>query len=200
MPLYIGTAGNDTIIADGADDDIQGRAGDDSLIGGGGIDNINGEDGDDTIYGDDVFQIGVGYTIQFGVNLFDTDTAGDYDVIEGQSLKLTGFDASTGIEGFRGYQGSGLFLRATGPAANLLDFSTVTMGAGVTISGDDNPLLNSGGNDTIIGSAFAEAIYGMGGNDSIDGGAGNDTISGGSIRLTGISSFGQLNADDFLFV
>ena len=43
--------GDDTLIGDAGDNELDGRAGDDTLIGGGGDDSLRGRDGNDTLDG-----------------------------------------------------------------------------------------------------------------------------------------------------
>lgn len=127
--LIDGSAGNDTLQGDAGSDTLIGGTGNDTLVGGAGPDSLNGGDGIDT---------------------------SDYS----QSASAVSVNLATGLGAGGDAQGDVLSAieRIIGSAFN----DTLTGGTRIDI------LEGGAGNDTLIGGA---------GNDTIDGGAGTDTAS-----------------------
>jgi Ca2+-binding RTX toxin-like protein len=164
--VVVGTAANDTLIANDASNQLYGGEGDDSLEGGGGRDYIDGDEGDDTIDG------GPGRDWIWG--WFGSDVLrgnrGD-DLIHAAS----GSDAVIG-----------------GAGNDFLDGYT----GRDTIRGGDgrDRLLGGPGDDSLAGAAGRDQIFGDAvddstdrccpGNDTITGGRGRDRVRGGPRRDT----------------
>lgn len=138
-----GGSGNDTLSGEGGNDTLHGAAGNDQLDGGSGSDQLDGGDGNDVLLGSP----GIG----------PAGAAGEADYFFGGA----GSDTVTG-----------------GPGNDHIYGNSITTVAG-SIDGADN-LSGGDGNDYIQGNAGADTIDGGNGNDRLYGGADNDTITGGA--------------------
>lgn len=137
-------------------------SGNDRLIGSAGADTIMGGTGNGNLLsgdGDDVFQVGSAA----GTDIYDGGTGTDtlMAIANAASLTVTGANLIS-LETITAGAFTGLQLVGTS-AANVLDFSTMTLVGVAGING-------ASGNDAIIGSA---------GDDVIEGGAGGDSLTGG---------------------
>lgn len=181
------TAGNDTLISDGASDVLDGLGGNDTLQGNAGNDTLNGGAGTDTARftelgtndPTDSVQVNVsGITATLGglSGTADITRAGE----EGEQ------DTFTSIERFEG--GVGLndtidFSDAGVVTASLATGKFSTTFAGVTATGTmvgfEN-LTGGVGNDTLSGDSHNNILIGNAGNDTLQGFAGDDTLQGGN--------------------
>lgn len=179
-PLVIGidlieytrpTAGNDTIVANEADNRIDGGAGHDHIRGGDGDDAISGGAGNDRIEGeagDDHIVISSEHPSQDGRDIYDggdgIDTL-DFSALDaGIRVSLKAGAGSYGVDSFSGIE-------------------NVTGGAGADIlRGDDqvNALTGNGGDDSLIGGDGDDLIIAGAGDDRLDGGLGADELAGGA--------------------
>lgn len=157
LPLvfsFVGTPGDDTLVALaggstidglGGADTITGLGGNDALVGGEGADSISGGLGDDTIWGGD------------GNDTLDG--GGGNDVI------LTGL----GADSVSGGDGNDTIWGVTGASA-----ATLSGGAGADVISGGGLLLGGEGADSLVGSTGADTLDGGPGADTMTGGAGND--------------------------
>lgn len=158
--VWLGTDGDDVLIAGGGPDTMYGFGGHDHLVGGGGPDTMSGGEGDDLLEGlggPDVMVGGSGDDILVGYGGPDT-MSGD----EGDDI----LDGGGGPDIMSGGSGDDLLVGGGGPD---------------TMSGDEgNDLLyGDGGPDTMYGGAGDDYLEGGGGPDVLYGGPGNDTLKGG---------------------
>lgn len=145
----IGSANNDTIIANGAAGNIiDGGAGDDFIAGAGGTDTLDGGEGNDT----NSF-VNIGDPV---VASLDSGSA-SYEVASG-----------TVFENFSNFE------NLDGSAQNDQFFGD---GKDNTLAGNDGDdlLSGGGGDDTLLGGLGDDTLQGGGGNDLTDGGDGIDT-------------------------
>lgn len=153
--IRLDSADNDAVGADG-NDTLDGGAGRDTLSGGRGDDDIRGQDGDDRIdagSGRDRVDAGPGNDF---ADLSDGDDTGTGAAGDDTLLGGDGHDLLSGGEGQDSLDG-----------------------------GDGNDTIAGGsGDDTILGGLGDDAANGGSGHDRIDGGAGNDLILGFSGRDT----------------
>lgn len=206
-----GTAGNDYLIGDAADntleglagrDTLRGNEGQDDLDGGADADQIEGGAGNDTLRGgsgndylsgnagDDVYAFGLG---------FGQDTLYVYDYQGG--LDRIVMDAGLEAADFEVRNSFGTLNLVHGPTGDVITVTShfrsernaineVAFSDGTTW---DRAMLlamsqqGSENADYLIGDLGPETIFGLGGNDTIDGGAGDDSLGGGADadRITG---------------
>jgi Ca2+-binding RTX toxin-like protein len=156
----IGTAANDTLIGNGASNELRGGAGDDSLTAGtGGFDHMFGGDGNDTYH-----------VSSFFTQIADEIGTGGIDTVESGDISIDLTDT------FR-YRGDIENITLTGAAplfARGNDLDNVIEGNLAA-----NVLTGNGGDDTINGNGGNDTLNGDGGNDKLDGGLGDDTVNGG---------------------
>lgn len=175
----IGTAGNDYLAGNGANQTLSGGDGNDQIQGIGGVDTLLGG------IGDDEFLIGgteaaAGSVVDGGagvnkISSWNVDLTG-VAVSNIQSLSLNLPLATLTAVQFSGLttivNNSGTTGTVTAASAGTYSF------AGKTITGAIN-LTGSSGNDTLIGNAAAQTIAGAAGNDTLDGAGGTDVLQGG---------------------
>jgi Ca2+-binding RTX toxin-like protein len=149
--------GNDTLIGNFADNNLEGGLGNDSITGDAGKDTLDGGFGNDTLAGgtgDDLYIVDnaadvVNEAANAGV---DTVFAGSSYTL-GANLEKLVIDNSTG---------------ATATGNNLANDISTTNG---------NDVLNGlAGNDTLSGNAGTDTLIGGSGKDVLTGGAGNDVM------------------------
>ncbi len=170
--LIQGGAGDDVIHGQGGQDDIHGGDGDDILIGGDGADSIHGGDGDDRFEGTD------GGDWQYG------GAGNDVFVSDGTFGRIAG-DAGIDTVDFSGaLQGVsvGMFVpqypqvdslsRVEILIGSAYDDDFQVQGYGVTIHAGD------GADKVVLEDAAKNLVYGGAGNDRIQTGDGNDTVYG----------------------
>jgi Ca2+-binding RTX toxin-like protein len=156
-----GSAFNDTLVGDAADNALHGNAGNDRLIARAGNDSVYGGDGSDAISaqaGDDLVYGGAGDDWIDGDTGHDTLHGGDgNDLIYG----LNGQDSLFG--------GAGADSLYAGDDNDAID------------GGDGSDILwGEGGNDTITGGAGRDLLSGGAGNDDLRGDTGDASLSGGA--------------------
>ncbi|NPD14038.1 hypothetical protein HOY34_02350 [Xinfangfangia sp. D13-10-4-6] len=170
-----GSAHNDILLADNADNWLWGLNGNDQLYGRGGNDSIYGGNGNDSLYGgdgNDVLQGGV------GADLLDGGAGRD---------RAQYSDAAGAVR-----------VSLLNPAINTGDAAGDTF-----VSIED--IFGSRFNDTIAGDNAANALWGAAGNDNLSGNGGNDTIYGGDGNDTirggdgNDMLYGGAGADVFIF-
>ncbi|RMA42342.1 peptidoglycan DD-metalloendopeptidase family protein [Rhodophyticola porphyridii] len=163
-----GSAFDDAITGDGADNRFYGLNGNDTLHGGEGVDRIGAGDGDDEIYGEggnDWLEGGP------GADLLDGGDGIDMAVYEGSSAAVQ-IDLQAGTA--TGGEAAGDTLISIENLAGS-GFGDVLTGNGVA-----NRLIGGGGNDTISGGDGDDKIFGGSGDNDLSGGAGADYFVGGS--------------------
>jgi Ca2+-binding RTX toxin-like protein len=174
MPIYDGTADNDTLNGSPGDDSLYGSTGQDRIITGDGKDYVEGGPDNDQING----------------YLVDPAT-GKYSYwASGGAKDIRGGDGDDFIYGGPGQD----FL--SGDAGN--DY-VVGGGGNDTLRGyaGKDSLYGGAGNDSILGDADADTIDGRGGADFLSGGDGDDQIfsqESGSATLLGGNGDDTLNA------
>ncbi|MBM1173080.1 M10 family metallopeptidase C-terminal domain-containing protein [Microvirga arabica] len=154
----IGGSGSDKIIANQANNSLEGRSGNDELQGFSGNDTLNGGVGDDDLQGGlgaDNLQGGAGFDF---VSYYRATYAVTVSLLE--SWRNTGEAAGDTYSGIEGVHGS-----------QLND----------TISGNDigNNLYGHEGFDNLSGLGGADYLNGGGGDDTLIGGLGGDALDGG---------------------
>ncbi len=166
--------GKDTVDGGAGDDHIYGGSGFDTLIGGLGADVIYGENGNDVIYGNSVV---LSLSGTMPTNGGVPDPSGNYAASTTMAAPIdhpvdmyddNAADIIYGGAGHDTIYGQG--------GDDLLDGG---IGADTLYGGKGDDLLNGGeGNDTLHGSEGADTLYGGDGNDTLKGGAGDDLIYG----------------------
>ncbi|MBO6506674.1 MAG: pre-peptidase C-terminal domain-containing protein [Kordiimonadaceae bacterium] len=218
--------GDDVIVANAANnrlegglgaDRIRGVGGDDRILGGGDADRLSGGGGNDTVIG------GAGSDIAGGGNGNDVLFAGAEDAGNDLVLGDNGNDVVAGGAGDDtlvggSYIGSGLIVAVSASDVNGTASDTLFGGAGddLIITGsfedtdgdrsvDNGEIVNGSGNsvafagtgdDTLYGGDGHEQLGGGTGDDSISGGAGNDTIYGGRNDQASTSQNDRLEGGD----
>jgi Ca2+-binding RTX toxin-like protein len=195
----LGSAGNDTLIGNGASQDLNGNDGNDTLYGRAGNDTLNGGAGNDILYGED------GNDILYGGGGIDRLYGGNgNDILYADCAAGSILDGGAGTNILRGQDLSGLKLAnftrlevdlsVVLTAAQLALFSQIKAGYsghgeigaaaagtysldGKTVTGIFD-MYGSSGSDTLIGNAASQALWGNSGNDKLYGRAGNDTLNG----------------------
>ena len=160
MENLIGSAFNDTLTGDGADNRIDAGAGDDTISGGAGDDVLNGEAGNDTISGgsgDDLIDGGSG-----------SDTASYADALSRVTVDL-------GLTTRQNTLGAGL-----DTLSNIENLIGSAFNDTLTGDGGNNRIDSGAGDDTVDGGAGDDSLYGEAGNDTLHGGLGNDDLDGGA--------------------
>ncbi|MBY5933749.1 hypothetical protein KUV51_12125 [Tateyamaria omphalii] len=196
--------GNDTISGKGGNDTIAAGAGDDSVVGGIGFDFIQGNGGNDTLIGNDGFDSilgGDGSDSITGNNGFDTlDGGTGNDTLAGGlgiDLLLGGagndmLSGDAGTDSLEGGDGDDMVFGNAGT-----DLLKGDAGNDVLSGGVNNDTLDGGtGNDTLDGGNGADELNGGDGNDLLRGNAGADTLDGGSGDDI---LFGGIGADVFIY-
>ncbi|HRH82134.1 MAG TPA: calcium-binding protein [Thiobacillaceae bacterium] len=195
--LTYGDGGDNTLLGDGRDEQINAGSGrdtvaagdgDDLIYGGSGDDDLAGNAGNDLIYagkgndrvdggdGDDVFRVTGDKTSGFEGYDSYTGGAGTDQIVAygaGVDIGMTGFDAGNGIEIIDAGGATGPVRILGDGAANILDFNGVYLIGTLEIGGGS-------GNDTLTGSGANDTLRGDSGNDRMDGGEGDDVLYGGS--------------------
>ena len=139
--------GNDTLIGNNKNNNLQSGQGNDTISGGAGDDTLDGGSGNDTLIG------GAG---------------DDTYVVDSTSDTVTeGFSAGTDL-----IQSSVTFT-----ASNNVENLTLTGSSNIDATGNtlDNTLTGNSGNNTLDGGSGNDTLDGGSGNDTLIGGSGNDT-------------------------
>ena len=209
------TEGDDVIVGDGADDEVDGGDGDDLISTGGGDDVIAGGYGNNTIDagdGDDVIDAGTGNHNQVrggaGYDTFVYYRGDGVITIDDFGANLLRFEPGITFEEISLTQSGGYLELRLASAGDVIRFANFDpedpfgTAAFNAIDFDDGDyiasyedLLAKGFEQTgtpsgeiLRGSAMSDSITGLAGNDLILGGAGADELAGG------------LGADEYLFL
>ena len=175
MPIFTGTANNDTLLGSTGDDTINGLAGNDNLDGDAGNDSISGGTGNDLLLG------GLGNDTLLGNEGADTLRGGaGNDFMDGGAITDRVNYSDLNSINYSDVTGSGVNINLSGITGDgSVGFGTVQDGTGGidTVANVDN-IVGSEQDDTIVGSAalIYEQFAGRGGNDTIDGGFTNATF------------------------
>jgi Ca2+-binding RTX toxin-like protein len=195
---YIGSAGNDSIIVNGAVNEIDGGDGNDTINAGGANDTVFGGNGNDTI----IYAVGGGAdTVDGGA---DTDTLSIIGstppnaitvTFNGTAISAVSGGAVSNVELFTidlGADTNDTLAYSNGSASVTVNLATGTASGFASMAGVDNV---TGGNsgDTLTGNGAANTINGGGGADFITGGAGADNLQGGAGADTFIATIGDGN-------
>ena len=164
--IFIGGAGNDSLVGTAGPDLMDGGAGNDTLVSGGGSDSIDGGDGSDVVRFSGNFS---DYVITGGSTPGNmTVTGPDGGVALLTHVESLQFQDRTLAFDF-GTQNNDVLTVAPNEGPTLVDG-----GAGndvITANDSGNALLGGEGNDQLHGGL---------GTDNLDGGTGNDTMTGGA--------------------
>lgn len=197
----LGTAFNDILIGNNADNHIQAGAGDDLIISSKGNDIYAGEDGIDVISfrrdSNGVYvELKEGYA-KDGFRGLDTIAQIENVVGSQKDDEIYGDDIANTITGGKGedtINGRGNNDLIFGEGDEDLIYGED--GEDTIFGNDDKDTLDGGlGNDTLSGGEGNDQLLGQGGNDTLDGGENNDTLSGGDNEDI---LFGQTGADSLL--
>ncbi len=168
----VGTALDDTIIGNSANNQLKSGVGNDNITGGGGSDTITGGAGADSIDGGEGADVAV-----------FTGSSSQYTAsTENGALILIsaseGMDRISNVEYFQFSDGNFTAAMLTGSEVKtpvvILDIKTPIVAA------DHNTLNGTVGNDTLYGKTAADEINGLADNDALYGYNGNDTLNGGA--------------------
>ena len=174
--------GDDTVYGGGGNDYLQGQAGDDEIHGEDGIDRLSGGDGDDTLNGGDGND-----------HFYLKGEAGDNKFVGGADNDIVYCSSIPGVAqspvvGF--YNGSSASANITiDLSSGSFDGSALAGTGTFTFEGIEDVICGTGA-DTITGNDLDNYINGWKGNDTVNGGAGddflvdasgsNDTFNGGA--------------------
>ncbi|MFM7515212.1 MAG: beta strand repeat-containing protein, partial [Cyanobium sp.] len=187
---------------DGGNDTFIGSAGDDRVLAGTGTDSLNGAGGSDTYVVSGTSASGFG---GYDIYADKGNGAGEVDRIAAAAgnaavdIGLTGFSTANGIEEIDATATSGTVRLLGNTSANTFNFT------GITLKGTNLVIDLDAGNDTLIGSAGADRVLGGNGTDNLNGAGGDDTLQGGSGLDTltgggGADCFDYNTLSDGLFV
>lgn len=199
----VGTALNDYMYGNNADNTLSGGLGDDVLAGIAGHNHLLGGAGNDQIFGgdgDDVLAGGEGADYLYGGSGGDLilqdiewihDTLDGADGIDTLDYSITDFSSGTpeqmGRVGIVADLSRGQIYKYAGYADGAFDTvfnieNVIGTSLDDHLGGDafDNMLSAGGGNDVLAGWAGADYLLGGDGNDQLDGGEGDDILLGGN--------------------
>lgn len=179
----IGSAYNDTLIGNEANNFLNGAAGADSMEGGLGDDNYYIDNTNDIVVesgnqGSDRINTTVSYTLS--ANIENARALGtDNTNLIGNALDNTIYagEGNNILNGAGGIDAVSFFYSTSGVSANLN--TNQSTGFGTDTLQNFEQLYGSLFNDTLIGSIGNDSLYGLDGNDQLNGYAGADYMSGG---------------------
>ncbi|XWK86427.1 MAG: hypothetical protein U7127_19695 [Phormidium sp.] len=197
----IGTAFNDILIGNSADNHIQAGAGNDLIISSKGDDIYEGQDGIDAIsFRRDIDGVYVELKEGYAKDGFEgLDTISQIENVVGSENddEIYADDNANTITGGRGddiINGRGNNDLIFGEGDQDLIYGEA--GEDTLFGNDGNDILDGGlGNDTLSGGEGNDQLLGQAGNDTLDGGEDNDTLSGGDNEDI---LFGQTGADSLV--
>ena len=174
-----GSAFDDDITGDSANNRLIGRDGNDILDGAGGNDRLLGGDGNDEIYGGD------GVDTLFGQEGDDMLFGGDSNDF------FYGGAGGDSFDGGAGFDTVNYLTAAAGVTVNMATGGTGGEADGDTFTSIER-VLGTGLDDSITGNADNNTLLGNGGDDYLAGGAGIDRLYGGA----GQDSYGYDETSD----
>ncbi|MFB2893338.1 calcium-binding protein [Aerosakkonemataceae cyanobacterium BLCC-F50] len=197
----IGTAFNDILIGNNADNRIQAGAGNDLIISSKGDDIYEGQDGIDVIsFRRDIDGVYVELKEGYAKDGFEgLDTISQIENVVGSENddEIYADDNANTITGGRGddiINGRGNNDLIFGEGDQDLIYGET--GEDTLFGNDGNDILDGGlGNDTLSGGEGDDQLLGQAGNDTLDGGEDNDTLFGGDNEDI---LFGQTGADSLV--
>lgn len=180
VPVFVGTAGNDTFTAPEDALIVAGGGGEDNITTHGGIAEYYGGDGRDNIF----------VTTKIDGDLYDAGSGGNNAIIWENS----------GVEGAVFDLQAGTATNADGDTEIMRGFTRIiaTEFADTVIGTDGGDgLRGRDGDDDISGGGGNDSLFGEDGNDTVRGGAGNDEVNGnaGDDKLFGQDGDDTLNGD-----
>jgi len=199
-----GSAGDDYIVGDDQDNELEGMAGADTLIGGAGndyliidsTDSVVGGEGTDTVdmssetlSGSESFGDAEVLVAGAGNDVIDND-AGSFDAIHAGAGddEILGSQVISEVDGGEGFDVVDLY-GLTGTSTldlNSLQFNSVeelvVESGDLTVTGslENGSVFTGSGDDMILAGSADDTIGAGGGNDIISGGSGNDQLQGES--------------------
>lgn len=165
------------VIGSAYDDDIAGDSADNTLYGGAGNDVLSGAGGDDTLYGGEGNDL-LKASSSSGLHQYyggDANGASGQDTVSyegfttGVRVDLTALDGNTNGD--------------VGSIERFYDITNLiggTQNDSLTGNALANTLTGGAGNDTLSGQEGADTLLGGDGDDTLIGGAGADTLNGGA--------------------
>lgn len=174
LPAVDGAAGNDTITASDVTDGISylGGTGDDVLIGQGKNDNLQGGDGADSIIGgdgNDTINSGSQQSPTNPVDVIDAGLGNDLITLNQRDGELDLVDGGGGTDTVAGNGGNDLFFNNFGASGQYVNIEVLTNGAAPSPRG-------AFGNDNANILNFTGVALTV---NTVNGGNGNDTVSTG---------------------
>jgi Ca2+-binding RTX toxin-like protein len=187
--VIYGLGGNDTIHGLGGDDELAGDAGNDTLFGEAGSDALYGGDDNDLIYGgseDDYLEAGAGNDTLDGGSGADEmwgELGDDVYVVDaaGDSVNEAASEGTDTVQ-------SGITYTLGSNVENLTLTGTAANGTG---NGLDNVIVGNGANNQLSGGSGNDTLDGGFGNDQLTGGQGNDAFYVDSTSDTALESSNQ---------
>jgi Ca2+-binding RTX toxin-like protein len=195
MAIYMGTAGDDSLVGSSGNDELMGMEGHDTLRGGTGDDLIHAGLDNDSVDGGtgiDTVRLG-GYRSDYEVTW--NATTKTYTLVN----LATGFTTTT--KGVERFEFSSEYWGAAYNWGNLIPGATTGDGYRLIGTADNNLLEGSAGfdylsggegDDVLNGFEQNDSLYGGGGHDLLHAGWGNDVLDGGTgidtVRLGGYRS------------
>jgi len=189
------TGGDDVIVCDAANDNVNVLGGNDAVWGGAGNDTLGGGNGDDSLQGEDgndALTGGNGADTLTGGNGTDslTGNAGNDILLGGQGNDTYRFNTNSAL-------GTDTLTESAGGGTDLVNFAGSNAAVVLDLSVIGNQIVNpslalnltspqvenaTGGNggDVLAGNGLNNTLNGGNGDDTLVGGAGNDTLTGGN--------------------
>ncbi len=154
-----GSAFNDSLVGDGADNVIRGGDGGDTIRGGGGNNSLYGEGGDDVLVGGS------------GADILDGGSGHNY---VDYSAAPSAIAVDLNLSGYQGTGGGGSDSLSNVQGVYATDFNDNIVG-----DANRNDIHGGDGGDTLMGGAGDDNLYGGNGDDVLIGGPGDDILDGG---------------------
>src|SRR3972149_11129400 len=189
------TGGDDVIVCEAANDNVNVLGGNDAVWGGAGNDTLGGGNGDDSLQGEDgndALTGGNGADTLTGGNGTDslTGNAGNDILLGGQGNDTYRFNTNSAL-------GTDTLTESAGGGTDLVNFAGSNAAVVLDLSVIGNQIVNpslalnltspqvenaTGGNggDVLAGNGLNNTLNGGNGDDTLIGGAGNDTLTGGN--------------------
>lgn len=165
-----GTAGNDTLSADGSAHPVQGLGGADTLNGSAAVDLLMGGAGSDTLAGNGGNDVLIG-----GLDADTLNGGAGADTMNGGPGNDRYYVDNAGDSVIEAFASGTDTVNASVTFALAADVEKLTLTGSAAINGTGNSLSN-----TIVGNAAANTLSGLAGADSLNGGGGADRLKGGA--------------------